>query len=96
MSKRTSLIPVQRIERSILVIRDQKEMLDHDFAALRSQFVTATAKGEAESPLRRQIPRVLPADGRPGVSAHVDRLALPGKSRDDRMDCRGQPRFSLW
>ncbi len=34
MSKRTSLIPVERIERSILLIRDQKVMLDHDLAVL--------------------------------------------------------------
>ena len=34
MSKNTSLIPIERIERSILLIRGQKVMLDADLAEL--------------------------------------------------------------
>ena len=34
MSKRSSVIPVERIERSILLLRGHKVMLDSDLAAL--------------------------------------------------------------
>ncbi len=34
MAKRTLLIPIERIERSILMIRDQKVILDYDLAML--------------------------------------------------------------